>query len=68
MAFKPTDKIKELQPPKQRILYNDEPITGNYNKQKLKLTTNNNAFIFFVAIPENMCLDYNNNRIRTNRL
>ena len=29
MAFKQTDKIKELQPPKQRILYDDEPITEN---------------------------------------
>ena len=27
MAFKQTDKIKELQAPKQRTSYNDEPIT-----------------------------------------
>ena len=68
MAFKQTDKIKQLLPPKQRILYNDIPITEFITDKKIKLTANNNAFIFFIAKPDNIFLDYNNNRIRINRL
>ncbi len=68
MALKQTNKIKELQPPKQRILYNDIPITQFITDKKIKLTANNNAFIFFIATPDNIFLDYNNNRLRINRL
>ena len=60
--------FKQLLPPKQRILYNDEPITEFKNDKKIKLTTHNNAFIFFIAKPDNIFLDYNNNKIRINRL
>lgn len=68
MAFKQANKIKQLLAPKQRILYNDIPITEIRTDKKIKLTTNNNAFIFFIATPDNIFLDYNNNRIRINRL
>jgi len=68
MAFKQTYKIKNLQPPKQRILYNDEPITELKKDKKIKLTTHKNAFIFFIAKPDNIFLDYNNNILRINRL
>ena len=54
MAFKQTDKIKQLQPPKQRILYNDIPITEIIKDKKIKLTANHNAFIFFIPTPDNM--------------
>ena len=68
MAFKQANKIKQLQAPKQRILYNDIPITEFITNKKIKLTANNNAFIFFIATPDNIFLDYNNNRLRINRL
>jgi len=68
MAFKQTYKIKHLQPPKQRILYNDEPLKEIIADKKIKLTTCNNAFIFFIAKPDNIFLDYNNNILRINRL
>ena len=68
MAFKQAEKIKQLLPPKRRILQNDMPITQFITNKKIKLTTNNNAFIFVVATPNNICLDYNNNRLRINRL
>ena len=68
MAFKQADKIKQLLPPKQRILYNEIPITEIRTDKKIKLTTNNNAFIFVIATPDNNVLDYNNSRLRINRL
>ena len=68
MAFKQANKIKQLQAPKQRTLYNDIPITQFITDKKIKLTANNNAFIFFIATPDNIFLDYNNNRLRINRL
>ena len=69
MAFIQAQRIKQLQPPKQRRLYTD-PITDIITDKKIKLQTNNNAFIFFICNtnPYIIFLDYNNKRTRINKL
>ena len=67
MASKPI--LKQLQAPRQRQLYTD-PVTDIITDKKIKLQTNNKAFIFFICNtrPDVIFLDYNNNRTRINKL
>ena len=69
MVFIQTQRIKQLRPPNQRRLYTD-PITDIITDKKIKLQTNNKAFIFFICNtnPDIIFLDYNNNRTRINKL
>jgi len=52
-------KYKQLQAPTQRQLYT-EPITEPPTNKKIKLQTNNEAFIFFICNtrPDLIFLDY----------
>ena len=62
-----TNKIKQLQPPRTRLLYT-EPITQVITNKKLH--SNKNAFIFFLveAKPQIIYLEYQSKRTRINTL
>lgn len=50
MASNPYTYIKQLQPPRQRILY-DKPLTDIITNNKIKLQTNKDVCLFFIATP-----------------
>ena len=70
MAFKQTYKIKHLQPPKQRILYNDEPLQEIIADKKIKLTTCKDTFIFILSSkrPNILFIQYKGHITRLNKL
>ena len=67
MASKPYTYIKQLQPPRQRILY-DKPLTDIITNKKIKLHTRTDAFIFYIANQNNIYLDFKNKRTNINKL
>lgn len=69
MSLKSNTHIRELQAPKQRILYT-EPITDIITNKKIKLNTDKNVFIFFLTKtrPDLLFLDYKGNKTRLNAL
>ena len=67
MASKPYTYIKQLQPPRQRILY-DKPLTDIITNKKIKLHTQKDAFIFYIANQNNIYLDFKNKRTNINKL
>ena len=61
-------KYKQLKAPKQRILYNDLPITDIIPDKKIKLQTDTNAFMFIINQPNIIFLEYNGHITRINKL